>query len=97
LVDGVILPVLVVGSRQVGFRSGENNISTFKCALAWHINGIDFSTDSKATECRQNSCQYSVATVRTGVFANLFNKIIKITGKFENVDEAKSRGAFCQN
>ena len=38
----------------------------------------------------------SVATVRTGVFANLSNKIAKITGKFENVDEAKNRGVFCQ-
>ena len=34
----------------------------------------------------------NVATVRTGVFANLSNKIAKITGKFENVDEAKNQG-----
>src|ERR1700729_1380296 len=34
----------------------------------------------------------SFATVRTGVFANLSNKMAKITGKFENVDEAKNRG-----
>jgi hypothetical protein len=39
----------------------------------------------------------SVATVQTGVFANLSNKIAKITGKFENVDEVKSRGIFCQH
>ena len=32
----------------------------------------------------------SVATVQTGVFANLSNKIAKITGKFENVVEAKN-------
>jgi hypothetical protein len=31
-----------------------------------------------------------VATVRTGVFANLSNKIAKIAEKFENVDDAKS-------
>jgi hypothetical protein len=39
----------------------------------------------------------SVATVRTGVLANLSNKIAKIIGKFENVDEAKNQGVFCQH
>jgi hypothetical protein len=39
----------------------------------------------------------SVATVLTGVFANLSNKIAKITEKFENVDETKNRGVFCQH
>jgi hypothetical protein len=39
----------------------------------------------------------SVATVQTGVFANLSNKIAIIIGKFENVDEAKNRGVFCQH
>ena len=34
----------------------------------------------------------SVATVWTGVFANLSNKIANITGKFENVGEAKNWG-----
>ena len=34
--------------------------------------------------------QFSVATVQTGVYANLSNKIARIEGKFENVDEAKS-------
>jgi hypothetical protein len=32
----------------------------------------------------------SVATVQTGVFANLSNKIAKFTENFENVDEAKT-------
>ena len=39
----------------------------------------------------------SVATVRTGVFANLSNKMSKFTGKFEDVDEAKIRGVFRQD
>ena len=38
---------------------------------------------------------HSVATVQTGVFANLSNEIAKITKKIENVDEAKIRGVFC--
>jgi len=37
-----------------------------------------------------SNTQCSVATVQTGVFANLSNKIAKITGKFENVDEAEN-------
>jgi hypothetical protein len=41
--------------------------------------------------------QFSVAAVRTGVFANLSNKIARIKGKFENVDEAKSQGVTCQH
>ena len=39
----------------------------------------------------------SVASAIAGVFANFANKIAKITGKFEHVDKAKSRGVFCQH
>ena len=39
----------------------------------------------------------SVASAIAGVFANFPNKIAKITEKFEHVDEAKSRGVFCQH
>ena len=43
------------------------------------------------------SIALSVAAVQTGVLANFPNKLAKITGKFENVDESKNQGVFCQH
>jgi hypothetical protein len=44
--------------------------------------------------CISDVLQSLLATVQTGVFANLSNKIAKITGKLENVDEAKNQRVF---
>ena len=53
--------------------------------------------DSVHSEGLHTSACSSVASVMTGVFANFPNKIAKITGKFENVNQAKNRGVLCQH
>ena len=50
-----------------------------------------------AAKSRHDIYSTSVAKVQTGVFANLPNKIVKFTGNFENVDEPKNQGVFCQH
>ena len=54
-------------------------------------------TNSQSNTTEALCIQDSVATVWTSVFANLSNKIAKITGNFENADEAKNWGVFCQH
>jgi hypothetical protein len=67
---------------------------TFLGVLGW-------ASSLKPGQARPSQAQpspaHSVASAIAGVFANFPNKIAKITGKFEHVDKAKSRGVFCQH